>query len=211
MMEAEPGTLLVLMRHGKTLANDPKNPKVRGWMDSPLSPEGKIDVQVEAQKLRFFNFKAIISSDFMRDIQTAHLVGDALKLSPEVDYNVRTWDTGNYSGKPEGEVNQAIGEIYKKPWLKPPGSSESFDEFSRRWLKFLDNQLTLAGSGPAFRPTLIVTHGRNIALSHSYLSGIPSWEAEMPMPARSAVISVADHGLLEIELDQDKEPILSDV
>lgn len=208
-MNAKPGVLAILMRHGKTALNDPSKPKVRGWADVPLSAEGKIAAQMTANKIRFYNPKYVYHSDFMRDEQTAHEVARVLNLPTEADFDARTWDVGIYSGKTEDVANPPLIELYRRAWEAPPGSSESFNEFSARWIRFLENKLDFAAN--VARPIIIVTHGRNTALTDSHINGKMPLDGYMPFPAGIGVIRVEDDGLLTYNYPEETEPVIQDV
>lgn len=185
---------------------------MRGWKDEELAPEGHLGVQLTAQKLRPYDIKYIISSDFMRDQQTAHIIAEKLNVSNiDVDWDARTWDTGDLSGKPESEANPAIRDIMQRPWLSAPGGSESFDEFGQRWTAFLDAKLYLAANVDQFRPVCIVTHGRNLAYTQSYLQHLPLVDCQMPMPAGFLTISIQPNRSLTIDYPTPTEPVLTDV
>lgn len=202
---------MVLMRHGATHHNVPSNPLVRGWHDDPLTDEGRTQVHLALDGLRKLAPKIAYSSDFMRDTETAGIVAEALNLPMETDYDARTWDVGVFSGKPEAEVNEAIASLYKQPWETPPGSSESFNGFAKRWLDFLELKMEMASKVDATRPPLIVTHGRNIGLAHSYIDFLNPWEADMPLPAGIATISVEDDRTLSFRFLGEAEPVPVDV
>ena len=208
-MNAKPGVLAILMRHGKTELNDPRKPKVRGWADIPLSNEGKIEAQMTANRLRFFKPKQVYHSDFMRDSQTAHEVARVLNIPAEADFDARTWDVGNYSGKLEAEANPPLIELYKRSWETPPGSSESFNEFAARWIRFLENKLDYSAN--VARPVVIVTHGRNLALTHAHIDGLHPLDGMMPLPAGTSIIRVEDNGQVSIDVQDPKEPVIQDV
>lgn len=200
------------MRHGKTRFNDPANPIVRAWIDEPLSDEGRLDAQLLANKLAKYSPQYMYSSDFMRDTETSEILASRLNISGrETDFDARTWDLGAYSGRPAKEVNEAIKGLYDRPWEVPPGSSESFNDFSTRWTAFLEAKLDYACKIPAHRPPIIVTHGRNIALSQAHYDGIMFQDARMPFPAGFAVISVADDRSVEIDLKSPTESVVEDV
>lgn len=211
-MEAEPGPLVILMRHGSTRANEGGKPLIRAWKDYPLDEKGKVEAQVAARKLEDYKPGYIVSSDLMRDTETASIVADILRQpNKETDFDARTWDLGGFEGEPLEEANPAIEQLYKNPWTKAPGSSESFNDFSARWQKFLDRKMYLAANVAEMRPVLIVTHGKNIALSQSYIDGILPETAEMPKPAGFAVISVGEDRSLEIEMIGKTESVIEDV
>jgi len=211
-MQADPGPLVILMRHGSTRANEGGEPVIRAWKDYQLDDKGKIGAQLTARKLADYKPGLIVSSDLMRDTETAHIVSAVLgQPNLETDFGARTWDMGNFEGQPLKEANPAIEEFYKHPWEKPPGSSESFNDFSARWQSFLDRKMYLAANVAEMRPVLIVTHGKNLALSQSYIDGILPEKAEMPLPAGYAVISVSEDRSLEIEMMGKTENVIEDV
>lgn len=201
---------MLLVRHGKTVLNDPNKPKLRGWKDVELSDEGKVQAQLTAQRLRFYRPKEVYSSDFTRDMQTALLISERLNIPYQApDFDARTWDTGLFSGQPEEDVNERVMEFYKRPWETPPGSSESFNGFSDRWVRYMEGKADWAANGQ--RPIILVTHGRNIALANAHLSGVNPWDADMPLPAGYAEIRVGNDGSMSMQIMGEREPVLADV
>ena len=211
-LDAEPGPILLLMRHGKTKDNTDKDTKVRGWKDLPLSKEGEFEVQLFSYRLMPYAPKAIYHSDFLRDSQTAHILAGTLGISDvSPDYNARTWDTGLLSGQPEEDAEPVIAEIYKNPWQKAPGGSESLSDFFSRSWSFLEKKMDLAAKVPEMRPILVVTHGRNLATAHSYITSSSMEQGLMPKPGGFAVISIEPDRSLSIDIPGEKETILRDV
>ena len=210
-INANPGVLLILCRHGATEANDGKAPSVRGWQDLPLGDDGKIEAQLTGNNLKKYGIKGITCSDFMRDTETAQIISKIIGVpNIDVDFNARTWDVGIYSGDKLKDANPAIEALYKMPWKTPPGSGESFNDFSARFTKLLTNKMTLA-SIDVFRPQLIVTHGKNIALANTYINGGLEWESIMPKPAGVAVISVEPNRSLAMKIFPPTEPVIEDI
>ena len=211
-LQTDPGLLIILVRHGKTALNNPSDPLVRGWVDAELSGAGRLDVQMAAQKMKKYAPQAIVSSDFMRDTQTAQLLAARIGIaSVETDFNSRTWDVGLYGGRPESEVQQAINTLYERTWEAPPGSNESFDQFSERWFSFLDRQIELARNIPSMRPMIIVTHGRNIALTDSkYNFKLPN-KGMMPYPAGYALLAVGEDRGVDFAISPPDECVCSDL
>lgn len=200
---------MILVRHGATALNNGAK-MVRGWKDVPLHYTGKIDAEIAAKKLAKYGPGYIFHSDFMRDSETAHIIAKRLNLPVEADYDLRTWDVGQFSGKPEAQVNPAILELYKQPWSKPPGSSESFNDFASRFTGAMDKYLSLAAEESAFRPIVLVCHGRNIALAHSHLSGALPWDALMPLAGGEAIIAIGKDGMLGLEFLSPTESVIKD-
>jgi broad specificity phosphatase PhoE len=206
---AKPGVLAILMRHGSTADNGGAK-VVRGWKDQELTPAGRIEAQLTADKLAKYKPAKVFHSDFMRDSETAHIVAAKLNLPTEADFNLRTWDVGDYSGQPESEVNPAILRLYRTPWAMPPGSTESFNDFSRRFINYFEDRLRDAANIETYRPPVIVSHGRNIAQAHSHIDFLLPWEARMPMPAQFALINVNPDRTIGIEFIGESEPVIED-
>lgn len=210
-IDADPGVLVILARHGATQANDAKMPLVRGWYDVPLDSKGKLEAQLLGNKMKKYQPSKIVSSDFLRDQETANIVASiVITNNIETDYNLRTWDVGNFSGKPLADVNPAIEQLYKEPWRKPPGSDESFNDFSHRFISTLDMYLKTASIN-IYRPLMLIAHGKNIALAKTYIDGGNAWESQMPKPAGYAVISVGNDRTLSIDIHGASEPVIEDI
>ena len=202
---------MLLVRHGSTASNDASKPVVRGWQDLTLTPKGVQEVKMLAKELREYAPQAVVSSDFMRDTETAMILADQLGISDKkTDFDSRTWDVGTFSGQPEDEVNPAIQELYRRSSVPPPGSLESFDEFAARWLGFLDRMMA-AASIEAMRPYIVVTHGRNIALTDSHFNFKLPEEGMMPMPAGFGVLSIGLDRRISFELQGETECVCIDV
>ena len=203
--------LIILVRHGATALNNSAKPSVRGWRDDPLETSSFADVRKTARAIRQYSPQWVTSSDFMRDAQTKMILVDELGIADtEVEYDSRTWDVGTFSGKPEAEVNDAIQELYKRPWDTPPGSLESFNEFSARWQQFLDRKMQKAGI-EGMRPGIIVTHGRNLALTDSYFNFKMPEDGLMPYPAGYGILSVANDRSLQYAYPGETECVCVDV
>lgn len=208
--QTTPGTLLLLMRHGATDLNTSGDLKVRGWVDCPLSQEGRFQARATVDKLKPYEPKYVYHSDFMRDCETGRIVADAFNIPTEADFDLRTWDVGSYSGQDESIANPALLELYKRSWETPKGSSESFDGFSRRFFGFLDAKIDMAANRPEMRPLLLVSHGRNLALTHSYIEGLLPWKAQMPFTAGLMEILVDDDRGLRVAFLGKTEPVIED-
>jgi broad specificity phosphatase PhoE len=209
LLNAKPGVLAILLRHASTADNGGAK-VVRGWKDQELTPNGRIEAQLVADKLAQYKPAKVFHSDFMRDSETAFIVAKKLNLPTEADFNLRTWDVGDYSGKPEEEVNPAIMRLYRQPWERPPGSTESFNEFSARFLNYLEDRLRDAATVETYRPPVIVSHGRNCALAQSHIEFLLPWEARMPMPAQFMLVKVNQDRTLAIEFVGKSELVIQD-
>lgn len=204
-----PGILAIMARHGKTDMNASNT--VRGWENPPLSDEGHIAAQMLANKLQKYEPKGVWSSELTRDHQTAEAIAKLMNIPHTPDYDLRTWDIGELAGKPEEEVQPTIAELYRQAWKTPPGSSENFNEFTSRFLNFIESKLQLCACED-FRPQVFVTHGRNLAIIDTYLNGdygIDMMQAKMPIPAGYGLIIVNPDRSLSLEFESDTESVTS--
>lgn len=142
---------ITLLRHGLTEANERK--AYLGWTDSPLSMEGKRDIQ-ELKHL-YPKYERIHTSDLRRCTETVRqLFPDII---PVKNPSFREMNFGTWEGHTYDELKTKAE--YQK-WLENPMGAEvpkgeSYPEFSRRvqagWI-----QLTTEENG---RNYAVMTHG----------------------------------------------------
>lgn len=203
--------IAIVVRHGSTGLNDPRNPKLRAWEDVPITDEGRAQIQLTANKLKIYSPKIVYSSDLSRDSESAFLMAEILGNIPyETDFNLRTSDMGTLSGKPEQEILSVVRHWYQDPsWRAPSG--ESLNNFARRLWQFWEPKTELAREVPAFRPSIFLTHGRIPAYMDSYYNRKPYDEGMMPFPGGYAVLRSNPSGMDTFEIVTEREPILADV
>jgi broad specificity phosphatase PhoE len=201
--------LIFAVRHGTTEGNE--QGILRAWeIDLTLDSRGQIDAQMAGQKLKAYKPKMIYSSDLTRDFQTAQIIAAICGNVPhEVDYGLRTANVGELSGQDEEATRPFFKRWYTDPWLKAP-SGESYNDFCRRFDAAWMPKMELAREVESFRPTVLVSHGRNLARLHSYFSMVPPVESLMPLPGGMAKITAGTDGLDEFEWLGPTEPILED-
>src|SRR5437899_2870264 len=122
-----------LPRHGDTAENAATpGPEIeRGWDDVPLHPMGRKEARREAIKLSRLGVKAIISSDLKRATQSARIIADWLGIEPEQHSQLRSWNLGEVTGKPQAVADRLAAKLVRfAPDTVPPGG-ESFEQFSR--------------------------------------------------------------------------------
>lgn len=203
--------LALLIRHGRTKANEGSNPKLRGWEDFPLDDAGKLDAQMAGQKVKFYQPKMIYSSDLTRDTETAMIVAAICGNIPyETEFAFRTANVGTLSGMPEKDTRDRILRWYQNP-SEPAPSGESFNNFAKRLWKAYEPKLELAREAPSFRPTIFVTHGRDVAYLDSYYRGVAPEDALMPLPGGIAVVRSNQDGVDTMEFLGETEAVQSDV
>jgi 2,3-bisphosphoglycerate-dependent phosphoglycerate mutase len=203
-----PRILALLVRHGRTPLND--KGILRAWEDAPLSPDGELDAYLVARKLLFYKPKMVYSSDLQRDSKTAFIIAEVNNNIPyETAFALRTADVGSLSGMKEDAVSDRVLRWYQRPY-EPAPSGESFDQFALRMWKFYEPKLELARDVAAFRPSVFVTHGRNIAYLDSVYRSIPPEEARIPIPGGFAIVRSNENGMDSMEFMTETEPVQTD-
>lgn len=166
---AQPGTLY-LIRHGKTRMNnrDPAKDRIRGWKDVPLDSTGVKQARQLAKVMQGKNISIVYSSDLRRTLATARPIAAALKVPLRVDHAFRPWGLGDFEGQPS-EIAYPKLKIYavEKPDAKVPGG-ESFNEFTGRLLKELNDLLAQVKAG---KTIAVVTHYRDVKVADAWIAG----------------------------------------
>lgn len=156
----------IFLRHGPTQFNSEgrqfsSQERVRGWSDPPLSEEGEQVAQEAAETLSQYPIERITSSDFQRAAHTAQIVGDRLGVPVETTDQLRSWNLGDFSGKPLKDVEQFIDKLTANP-DQPAPSGESLADFLNRSIPIMDELVHKPGLD------LVVTHGRLIKAIQAY-------------------------------------------
>jgi broad specificity phosphatase PhoE len=145
---------LLLIRHASTAANsdEPGAERVRGWMDLPLSKQGREEAEATARSLRKADIDVVFHSDLIRAIDTAKAIARTTGAETIQMRAARPWDLGKLTGRPVSEVNPEIEEYAcRRPDANVPGG-ESYDTFRRR---VFDGLRAVVAYGAA-QPALIV-------------------------------------------------------
>ena len=122
---------LVVIRHGET-ANNEKD-LTRGWGDMALTPEGKEEATKLGENLKD-EPDVLVSSDLKRAKQTADIISKQSGIPlAGTDPRLRTWNIGDYEGKPCAEADPILSKYVKNPDIQVPGG-ESFNDFKTRVL-----------------------------------------------------------------------------
>lgn len=128
---------ITLLRHGLTEANERK--AYLGWTDSPLSTNGKRDI--EELKHCYPRYERIHTSDLRRCIETVRLLFP--DLVPMKNPAFREMNFGSWEGRTYDELK--MNADYQK-WLENPMGAavpkgESYPQFSRRvqegWIRLV--------------------------------------------------------------------------
>jgi probable phosphoglycerate mutase len=137
-------TKILFVRHGSTRLNQGSGQTgssecIRGWLDVPLSPEGRQEAQAAGEKLKEHEFDCIVSSDLSRAADTARAISKktGVPLVGLID-GLRPWDVGELAGKVVKDcLDILVDDIRNKP-DEPMPSGESFNDFKERFLGCID-------------------------------------------------------------------------
>ncbi len=141
---------VILLRHGETDANS--QGIVQGHAPVPLNDRGWDQSRRLARHLRQFRPKiqALIASDLVRAMQTAHPVADALGLPIRPDPAWRERGMGELEGQPADIWQAVTGDG------PPPPGAESPVEHRRRVQRAFH---ALPEQAPGLSTVAVVTHG----------------------------------------------------
>jgi broad specificity phosphatase PhoE len=160
-------------------------------MDPPLSDEGRRQAALLATRLAHGQFQGLYSSDLQRAFQTAHVLGEALGLHPEVRKRLREVFLGEWEGLNTDEIAKRFPEAWAS-WVEEPDwdvvpGGEGAAAFDARVGAELDEILRVHAHGEV----LIVTHGGVIQVALHRLLGRPS-SGLWPFRIQNASISLIE-------------------
>lgn len=149
-------TTIGLIRHGITEWNCLG--KAQGISDIPLNKLGREQALSVGQRLlQDEKWDLIVSSDLIRAVETASIIGSLLKIPLTYDERIREIDCGQIEGTTEEERIMKWGSNWRKLNL----GIENFEDVSNRGVKFIE-ELTSIYNG---KRVLIVSHGALIGLT----------------------------------------------
>src|SRR5260370_21756881 len=153
-----------IIRHGTTEENE--EDKIRGTQDDvKLSDEGRKHALEAAEELRSKGIESLVTSPLARAKETSQIIGKELGIPVTVNDKLKTWNVGNFEGKPcEGNNDTLQDYAENKPDEKVPGG-ESYNEFKDRAFEGI-REAILANKDKKLG---IVTH-------HMVESSLEGWE-----------------------------------
>jgi broad specificity phosphatase PhoE len=181
---------LLLVRHGETAFN--RERRWQGQHDSPLSAEGRAEVQALAERIAARNPGAIYSSDLPRARETAGAIATLTGLAPVFDGRWREVDVGQWLGLTPEEVEERYPEGYAR-WLAGGtgwDQGESYLEMAARGLAAAREVVsTHAG---ATQPVVCVTHGGVIRALVMHVLGMPAEARRLLATGPTATLTELD-------------------
>ncbi|MFO7941212.1 MAG: histidine phosphatase family protein, partial [Bacillota bacterium] len=129
-IDAEPGTRILLIRHGRTSWNE--HGRLMGRADIPLDEVGRAQARALLRLVRPFAPKAIWSSPLRRARATALPLATEFDLTPHVDDRWSEVDVGELEGLTWSEIEERYpdfaGDLRMDPnhTRRPAGPADGF-------------------------------------------------------------------------------------
>lgn len=102
---------IIFWRHGQTDLNVEQ--RIQGAADFPLNEVGIAQAQVAAKEIVKLQPTRIISSDLMRAVDTAQVVGECLGIEVELDERLRERSYGKWEGMTAAEIRAQYPEQWE--------------------------------------------------------------------------------------------------
>ena len=158
---------LVLLRHGRTAWNAQR--RFQGQADPPLDEVGRGQAYEVADLIAALHPDLLISSDAVRAMETAQIVGDVIGLSVLPDARLRERGLGHWEGLTRDEVEQRYPAEFAT-WVAGKDvderGGESRETVAARSIEAFDRL-------PAVPVIVIVTHSATAMALTNALLGIP--------------------------------------
>lgn len=153
---------IYLMRHGRTAMDMGAN-RSDGWLDMPLTDEGRVKLIPAQQLVKNIPLSAIHVPDLKRTQETGEIIKSGTMSDPKlvVSPQARTWNLGLIAGTRKEEGRPKVKQLKENPDTAPPGG-ESFNEFKGRflpWFNKVAKQVVKSGE-----PVLMVLSGSNLRI-----------------------------------------------
>lgn len=153
---------IYLMRHGRTAMDMGAN-RSDGWLDMPLTDEGRMHLIPAQQLLKSLNIAKVYAPNLKRTQETAEIIKSGVMSDPDVvvEPKARTWNLGILAGVKKEDGRPKVKLLKENPDSAPPGG-ESFNEFQGRFLPWFNKTAKKAVS--AGEAVLMVLSGSNLRI-----------------------------------------------
>jgi probable phosphoglycerate mutase len=151
------------VRHGESTWN--AEDRLQGQADPPLSARGRAQAEESLDRVRAFAPDTVVSSDLVRAVETAAILGYA---DPVLDRRWREVDIGEWTARIGGEVRAETPEAFAawRAGRRPAPGGEEHPAFFAR-VEAAAREL-LDGEGTA----LVICHGGPIRVTCAALLGV---------------------------------------
>ena len=187
-----------VMRHGHTVLDVDR--RSDGWLDMPLSDDGRLSVIPAQQYLKTVPLKCIYTADLKRTEETANIIASGTLSNPDVEPapEGRTWNLGIIAGTRKRYGRPEVQKLIDSPDKSPMGG-ESFNDFSDRFLPWFNEQTEDATRS---EPVLYVGSGSNLRLIAQTLFGDAD-DLDLDEGGLACLHKVGDQWHCEIILGED--------
>jgi 2,3-bisphosphoglycerate-dependent phosphoglycerate mutase len=200
---------LVLLRHGESQWN--LENRFTGWIDVPLSDQGRDEAMVAAQKLSGYRLDRAFSSRLVRATDTLRIVLDAIgqgQVPIEENQALNERMYGDLQGLNKEETIKKYGaqrvETWRRSYEVRPSGGESLQDTAARVLPYYEERIKPAlGNGDT---VLIVAHGNSLRALVMHLEHLlPQQIVDLSIPKGTLLIyGVDDNGKLAL-VRQDRD------
>jgi ribonuclease HI len=174
---------LLLMRHAESEGNHARI--FTATPDVPLTARGRAQAEAAAEWIGARHRPArVVTSPYVRAVQTATIVGDVLGVPLELEPDLRERDYGELAGKPYSSPRQGYDPARRWEW-RPPGG-ETLVEVQVRVGSAVDR---LMAESPE-DDVVVVSHGAVMMALWRHVTG--AWEGAQVV--RNTAILVVEHG-----------------
>ncbi|MEH7332153.1 histidine phosphatase family protein [Neobacillus drentensis] len=152
---------IIIVRHGET--NENAERRYLGHFDAALNQQGRMQLKNLSEILRMTEtqpISAIYSSDLIRAVESAQLIGNEFQLWPIPTFALRELHFGEFDCKTYEEIRQKDPERLEKwirnPYLVAPPNGETLQQLGKRIDDWLETILTTEKPAGTI---VIVSHG----------------------------------------------------
>ncbi|MCG2868941.1 MAG: 2,3-bisphosphoglycerate-dependent phosphoglycerate mutase [Candidatus Nanopusillus acidilobi] len=168
--------ILCLIRHGESLWN--KENRFTGWVDVPLTDEGREQAKKAGEILKSLNIKFDIAytSLLSRAIETLEIIiktlGYNIPVIKDISLNERHY--GDLQGLNKDKVAEIYGKEQVRLWrrslrVRPP-NGESLEDTQKRTIPFFER--AIKGDLELNKNVLVVAHGNSLRSIVSYIENL---------------------------------------
>ncbi len=189
---------LVLIRHGESQWN--KENRFTGWVDIPLSENGREEARKAGEKLKGMEFDKGYTSVLQRATETydiaVKVAGIDIPLEKDKALNERMY--GDLQGLNKDECRKKFGDeqvhLWRRSYDIPPPNGESLKDTADRTLPYY--MLKIEPELKAGDNILVVAHGNSLRALIMYLENLsPEEIVKVEIPTGVPILYELDENL----------------
>lgn len=170
---------LVLVRHGASEWN--LKDMFTGWVDVPLSEQGKAEAHKAAEKLKGFHFDMAFTSMLSRASDTLNIIledlgQNSIPIQRDIALNERHY--GDLQGKNKEEMAEVFGsdlvQIWRRSYDVAPPNGESLKDTCERTIPYLKD--VIIPEIKQGKNVIVAAHGNSLRSIIMYLELLAPYE-----------------------------------